>query len=367
MSAVILAEAWLGAPSSIFWETAAIVVLTVALTVIGILALRTSVARKSLNCSVISRTRLLAAPAPMRGRLQVVFGNEPPLADPYVTVVEIANTGKTSIGSRLFDNGRSMVFDLGADIIDVLSVERTPESSPLPNIVSSGSTIELQPEVIAAGEVIRASVLSRDRVHGIELTLNPLSETFKISTRDREVWQHQQARRLKFARFALAAVLVVEIVGVVLLGNHALNNASAALNTSLLVEKATTCGEVDESAVNLSSAASDQLDGVLMMFNGNKNHRIVFARSFDSDMACLKLQISDFGSNTAEAAASGVNMKDSNPAVQEANRFLADFEKLLKSKTFPQQEADLSQVETLSLPMLNGVNRVVHECSSYTT
>lgn len=362
----MLAEAWLDAPSSIFWETAAIIVLTIVLIVIGILTLRTAVARKSLNCSVISRTRLLDAPKSMRGKLQVIFGNEPLLGDPYVTVVEIANTGKTSIASRLFDNDRSMIFDLGADVVEVLSVERTPESSPLPNIVSSGSsTIELQPELVAAGEVIKASVLTRDRVQGIELTLNPLSESYKISTRDREIWQRQQARRLSVVRSTIVVLLVLELAGLWVITDHALNNANTAVNNSMSLAKINACVGVDESSANLTSTATDDVDRVLVMFSGDTSHLITVNQTFGYDIAYLNLQIVDFGHDTAVAAELSINMKESSRTVQEASRLSAVLEEFPKSKTVLQQKADLKQAEALSLQVLTDVNSVIHECRPY--
>jgi hypothetical protein len=362
---VNLAESWLGGPLSIFWETAAIVVLTLALVFLGILTLRTIVARKSLNCSIISRTRLLDAPKSMHGKLQVVFEDAPPLTDPYMTVVEIANTGKTSIASSLFDNDRSMKFNLGTDVIEVLSVERTPESSPLPKVVSSESFIELRPELISAGEVIRASVLTSGRVQDIKLALNPLSENYKISMRDREVWQRQQARRLKLAGLTMAVLIVVEIVGLLLLATHALNTTTTALNTQISLTKNDACEGVDESALNLSSTTIDDVGYVLALFKADDNRPITLNPTFSADAAYLNVQINDFSSNTAEAAALGVNMKESNPTVQKANRFLADFEKLPKGKTFPEQEADLSQAETVSLSVLSGVSGVMSVCRSY--
>ena len=360
-----LAEAWLGGPSSIFWETAVILILTIVLVFIGFLTLRTAAARKSLNCSIISRTRLLDAPESMRGKLQVIFGNEPPLSDPYVTVVEIANTGKTPIASKLFDERRSMIFNLGADIIEVLSVERTPESSPLPTINSSGSAIKIHPELITAGEVIRVSVLTRGRVQNIELTLNPLTESFKIFMRDREVWQRQQHRKLKYTRFALVVLLVVEVIGILLLANHALNNTTSALNTQISLAKNGACNGVEEAALNLSSTATDDVEHILAMLNGDSNRLIKFNDNFTDDVTYFNLQISDFSSNKTVAASLGINMKDSNLTVQEANRFLAEYKKLPKSRTFPEQHADLLQAEASSLSILKGFGGVIHECRPY--
>jgi hypothetical protein len=365
MSSVISAATWLGAPSSIFWETAAIIVLTIALIAIGILTLRTSAARKSLNFSIISRTRLLDAPESMRGRLQVVFGNERPLADPYVTVVEIANTGKNSIASSLFDNNRAMIFNLGADVVEVLSVARTPESSPLPNIVSSGSTIELHREVIAAGEVIRASVLTQDRVRGIELTLNPLNESYKISTRDREVWQRQQVRRLKFVTAAMGVLAGIEIVTLFFFLSNSLSNTTAALDSSNSAMKTNVCEGVDEASLNLGGMATIQTENLMAMFNAHSTRLAKFNGGFANNTRYLNVQIGVFGSNTADAAALGINMKESSPTVQEANRLLAVFTGLTKSKTVAQQKADLLQAENLSLSVLQDVGNVMHNCRPY--
>ena len=175
MSPVVSAAAWYSASSSLFWATAALIVLTVALVVVAVLTLRITVVRKSLSFTIVSRTRLLDAPQSVRGKLQVVFADDQPLEDPYLTVIEIANTGRSSIASKLFDSDRGMVFELGADIVEVLDVKRSPESAPLPRIISRGSIIELRPELIAAGEVVKASVLTKGRVQDTKLTLNPLA------------------------------------------------------------------------------------------------------------------------------------------------------------------------------------------------
>jgi hypothetical protein len=62
------------------------------------------------------------APQVIRDNLKISYKDKT-LADPYVTVLEIASTGRSAIPSSSFDNGRSLQLKLAAEIETVLSVE----------------------------------------------------------------------------------------------------------------------------------------------------------------------------------------------------------------------------------------------------
>jgi len=306
----------------------------------------------------------------MRGKLQVVFADANALVDPYLTIIEIANIGRLPISSEMFDRGRGMSFELGVEVVEVLSVERTPESAPLPSIVGIGSQIELRPELIAVGEVIRASILSRDKIEGIALALDPLRDNFKVSTRDREALMRQRARRQKFMSIPLVALLIVEVIWLLTSLGQSLHSNNSAFNSVYSLARGNACEGVQESAASLTGAVVEQIRTVetVVSERGHSNPSAFdpkFAPTFASGLLILNLQISDLASTTSDAATLGINLKESKPTIQTAKRFAAILARLPASKTLGQQKTEITQAQNLSLQVLTGVRHVIPECKPH--
>jgi hypothetical protein len=184
----------------------------VVLIIIGIIAAifayvtyRSGVAEKRILLSVISRSRLLSAPKPMREDLKITYEGLD-LADPNVIALEIENVGKSHINSQDFDQGRSLSFGLDAPIVKILSSRHRPNSAPSPRISVEDNEVKLGPELIAKGEVIEIAILADGPVGNIEVALDPIGDA-DVQIRDRETWLAQRSRRR--VRIALAGATAV--------------------------------------------------------------------------------------------------------------------------------------------------------------
>ncbi len=88
------------------------------------------------------------------------------LADPYLLEVTLTARGGRDIPSSAFDQGRSLVFDLGAGIVKVLQVRCSPASSLRPPVTNEGSALRVGPELVGRRQTTTISVLvDGDRPH----------------------------------------------------------------------------------------------------------------------------------------------------------------------------------------------------------
>lgn len=200
---VAFASAWYTTASALFWATFALVVLGIVTLAISSFAWRSSLIKRRLLCSIVSCTRLLAAPEPVRENLEVFLEGRP-VSDPYVIALEIANVGRTSIPSELFDKGRGLIFGLNAPILKILTVEHEPVSAPTPVFSVTNDMWELKPELIARGELIQLSLLTAGAVNGVAVNQNPLADV-SVQVRDRQAWLAQRARRRSVIVVAIAS------------------------------------------------------------------------------------------------------------------------------------------------------------------
>ena len=221
-------------------------------TVIALAAWRSLAVRKRLLVSIVSRSSLVSAPESLRSNLEVIYQKRP-IEDPCLVNVEVVNVGSTAIPSGSFDRGRSMVFDIGKQIVEILSVEQTPDSSPKPQITSHGSTFALLPELICIGEAIRAVILTAGAVTGIEVALNPFGDVV-VELKDREIWERKRARRAT----RLAAGLTGLVVGgsfvtlAALLGAEVHHNAY--LSATVTEARQAVCNSATTLTVHYNSA-----------------------------------------------------------------------------------------------------------------
>ena len=234
-SYVISAASLSSSPSALFWLTVLLAVVTIIGAVISIIAWRSGILRKRLLLSITSRSRLLAAPEPMREDLKVTY-QDGQLEDPYVITAEIANVGRSYISSEAFDKERSLEFALNVPIVKVLTTEHEPESAPPPMITASGKMFELKPELIAKGESITVSLLTEGRVSDVEISFNPFGDV-DVDIRDREAWLKQRSRRkVIFAAASAvaltAALLLVSVLATVRINRNLSLSNQAAVDTA---------------------------------------------------------------------------------------------------------------------------------------
>jgi len=216
MLSVSYASSWYTTPSALFWATFGLVLIGIATLAVTAVAWRSSLVKRRLLCSIVSCTRLLAAPEPVRGELEVRFDGQP-VNDPYVVTLEIANVGRASIPSDLFDKGRSLVFGLSAPVLKILTVEHEPSSIPAPVFLAINDKWEMKPELVAKGELIRLSFLAAGPVKGLEVTENPLTDV-SVQVRDLQTWLAQRTRRRNLLQNAVAICtgIFLSLVGIIL-------------------------------------------------------------------------------------------------------------------------------------------------------
>ncbi len=88
------------------------------------------------------------------------------LADPCLLEVTLIARGRRDIPSSAFDQGRPLVFDLGAEIVKVLQVRCSPASSLVPPVTNEGSDLRVGPELVGSRQITTISVLlDGDRPH----------------------------------------------------------------------------------------------------------------------------------------------------------------------------------------------------------
>jgi hypothetical protein len=91
----------------------------------------------------------LLIPESAKQGLEVRQGGQP-LGDPRLAEITLQSSGRQSIDSSMFDQGRPLVLHLGVPIIEVLKAESTPPEQAIPDYQQSGSTLEVGPGLLAA-------------------------------------------------------------------------------------------------------------------------------------------------------------------------------------------------------------------------
>lgn len=150
---VISAEQWYS--SGTLWA----VVGVVATLLIGVPTfLVTYVPRQRLYYRAPPATPLLAPGMRSVADLEIRHDGQR-LADPCLLEVTLTARGRRDIPSSAFDQGRPLVFDLGAGIVKVLQVLCSPASSLAPPVTHEGSTLRVGPELVGRRQTTTISVL----------------------------------------------------------------------------------------------------------------------------------------------------------------------------------------------------------------
>jgi hypothetical protein len=114
------------------------------------------------------------------------------LADPHVLDLRLLARGRHDIPSNAFDEGRPLVFDLGAEVIDLLQVRREPPTLVNLPVTHAGTRVSVGPEFIGHREEIVISVLlagATSQVLCVQQVLAQVTvEPKDLSLRDPSVW-----------------------------------------------------------------------------------------------------------------------------------------------------------------------------------
>lgn len=225
-------------------------IVTIVAALVGIAAWRSGIIRKKLLVTIASRSRLFLAPESVREEIKLLYG-ERALENPYVTVVEILNVGKSHIRSEDFDKQRDLVFESNVPVIKVLATEYKPSSAPTPKVIADEDKISLEPELINKDELIASSLLTEGRLEELKVVLKPFGDV-GIEVIDREAQTRRRSRRMNVV---LTATIVAALGGSALVGvlaSRAITRSSVSLPACsfLFQDQLATSSSIQETVLN---------------------------------------------------------------------------------------------------------------------
>jgi hypothetical protein len=145
--------------SGTFWAGAGVVVAVLAAVAVVWVTLTVGFPRRRLYFGLRAAAPLLAAPAGIRGDLELRHRGTA-LADPRVVTVELVSRGRRDIPSEAFDSGQPLVLDVGARIVEVLQVTSGPGILPPPQVIPDGTSLKIGPSLIGRRQEITINILT---------------------------------------------------------------------------------------------------------------------------------------------------------------------------------------------------------------
>jgi hypothetical protein len=289
--------AWYSPASGSFWAD----MLALGCIVATVVMARLALPRRSLSCIVVSRSRLIDAPQAMQDDLKVSYQDDL-LNNPYVVALEIANTGRSAIPTKSFDDDRSLQLNFTSPILKILSIEYEPTSAPKPTITATASVIELKPGLIAKHEVIRASLLMEGATRTPSVALDPFSDV-KIRTADREA---SEARRSKALRIGTPVAVLLTVVVTTIAAY--LSVKSARTQTVAVTGDVVCLSELEYGQSSLLAVELAYRDISVSRSKDGHIHSIIFARSYSVDVGNANYETQLFAAGTQALESSGVQL-----------------------------------------------------------
>lgn len=148
--------------SGTFWAGAGVVVALVAI-VITVVLWRLGPPRRVLAYSVLGSTPLLSGdlwPGIHRAWFQVLMDGKP-LADPYVTLLRVENHSRRDIRSSDFDQGKPLVFNLGAKFEYATDAGSTIDYKQ--TLKATDTAITVGPALIRGRQSLHMSIITEGR------------------------------------------------------------------------------------------------------------------------------------------------------------------------------------------------------------
>jgi hypothetical protein len=145
--------------SGTFWAGAGVVVAMLAAVAVVWVTLAVGFPRRRLYFGLRAAAPLLAAPAGMRGDLELRHHGTA-LANPRVVTVELVSRGRKDIPSEAYDDRQPLVLDVGGRIVEVLQVTSKPGILPSPQITPDGTSLKIGPSLIGRRQEITINVLT---------------------------------------------------------------------------------------------------------------------------------------------------------------------------------------------------------------
>jgi hypothetical protein len=105
------------------------------------------------------------------------------LTAPHLLDVTLTARGRRDIPSSAFDQGRPLVFDVGAAIVETLQIRSDPTSAMTPPVTHDGSALSVGPELIGRRQTIIISLLV-DGTHPRLTCTQPILAQVTVIPRD---------------------------------------------------------------------------------------------------------------------------------------------------------------------------------------
>jgi hypothetical protein len=307
---------------------------------------------------------MLAAPKAIRDELKIIY-QEGALDDPYVIALEIANVGRSAIRSDSFDKDRGITFEISAPIIRVLSAQHVPSSAPAPQFVSNGNLLELRPELIVKGELIRASLLTEGAVSDLRLVLNPFGDV-GVEVRDRESWERKRSKRLTYVTAVLGALTLGSVIAAFISLGVARNRAEANLSTTMAIARNGACESLDLQNSSAELALFRVFEDVQVRLQKASNPlQVTIMPAYSKDLDELNLQVDTLQLDAVNANGLGINSKDSSRDVVLLNSIASILDRIPKDPSNEQKYKDFLMAQDKNNDALSASNGVFDQCKPY--
>jgi hypothetical protein len=355
---MILAESLTSSPSSIFWLTVALAVVTIIAVGIGFVTWRSGIIHKRLLLSVTSRSRLLSAPQSMRDDLEISYKGGPLHGDPYVTAIELANVGRSPIGSDDFDRGRPLSLGLNVPIIKVLAVEHQPSETPSPTISASDNEFNLEPELIAKQEVIKVALLTEGRVGNLDVRFKPFGDV-DVEIRDREAWIAQRSRRRSVIVAAGAIALLTSTLLLIIFGVIVTTQANNNLSVSNSDLTASRQAVVESVCVNLLQSLSSTsftmqtATSAILSSEHSKVNPSSFTPAYYQFISNANGQVKDLFGAFNEAKAEDIPVRNATSLRMQVTQAMDILARLPKDKAESALLADTNKVSQVAIQLIS--------------
>jgi hypothetical protein len=223
--------------------------ISVALLIVGILAAiyarrALEPPRRQLEISVAQVSPVSPMLATAQDKFSVSYAGDE-IKSPYVCILKIQNTGKHAVSSAQFDSSKPIEVDLRCQIVAPLDNDTTPKGTALPEMLISGSKLQIFPSVLARGQTVEVSLLTKGKP--IPIISHHLIDTGVDFAVDRTEVQKLQGGKLDRARRSSRLSIIAAAVAAIIMAGVA---SLAAFTTSTIraVDQVTLSeNDVDES------------------------------------------------------------------------------------------------------------------------
>jgi len=143
--------------------------------------------------------------------LSVIYDGEK-LADPHLLQVQVTSKSALDIPTKAFDQARPLCFDVGVPVIALLETTFDPDQAPLPEIMTNGSVLQVQPSLTRRRQDMTFSVLADGPGAHLTCSSNPL---LNYTPREGKSDQERRRRNIKIRNIVVWAIVLFMVFYVV--------------------------------------------------------------------------------------------------------------------------------------------------------